>query len=82
MGLAEYKKWKLRNQILEIFSEFGITEDDLRNFKKERDFSHEKVNVDEIKEMFKDKKTPEEVLKQFTEEGMEEFYADGRRGNN
>lgn len=78
MGLKDYKRWKRKQEFLEFLSEYGITEDDLFNFKMK------KPSLDltaKNEETYKNKKTPAEVLKAFEDEGTEEFYADGRRNN-
>lgn len=81
MGLKSYKKWKLKQTFLEFLAEYGITEDDLRALKKQKE--HEEfVEVPNYNDIYKEKHTPEEYIEMFAKEGMEEFYPNGRGRNN
>lgn len=87
MGLKDYKTYKKRQELLELLSSFGITEEDLKylhsalKIVKEGNINKPVEITDEQKKKIKDKLdktlTPEQMIQAFAGE-TEEFYPNGR----
>lgn len=83
MGLASYKEYKKQKAILEFLAKYGITEDDLKKLhqslevKKEEPVTLTEKQKEEIKKAQENKITPEDLIKQFSEE-VEEFRINGK----